>query len=86
MRQWHQSVFTWDYANRLAVATVNGVTGNYSYDGDNMRTGKTVGGQTASYVWDREADLPEVAADGTYDFLADDGLSRLRRLRGDPLH
>jgi YD repeat-containing protein len=34
---------TWDYANRLTGATVDGMSVTYTYDGDGVRVAKTVG-------------------------------------------
>ncbi len=45
--------FSWDYANRMTGAAIGGVQATYAYDGDGVRTGKTVAGTPTSYLWDR---------------------------------
>jgi RHS repeat-associated protein len=51
--------YTFDLANRM---TGYGTAASYAYDGDGLRTSKTVGGQTEQYTWDRRAPLPEILA------------------------
>ena len=59
------STYTWDYANRMTGATVGGTSSTYSYAGDDVRASKTVGGNTTSYLSDRESGLPLLVGDGT---------------------
>jgi RHS repeat-associated protein len=66
--------FTWDYANRMTGATVGGTATTYAYAGDGVRASKTVGGNTTSYVWDRESGLPVAVDDGTNRYMHADGL------------
>jgi RHS repeat-associated protein len=54
------SVYTWDAANRLVSADVDGVVSTYAYDGLGQRTSQTVGGVTTEYVLDVAGGLPEV--------------------------
>ena len=58
------------------------MTADYGYDGDGVRTSKVVNGVTAPQVWDRAADEPLLAADGTDDYLSDTGGSMLGQLDG----
>jgi RHS repeat-associated protein len=75
------SVFSWDYANRLATAQVGSTTASYSYDGDGTRTSKTVNGTTTPYLWDRPASGgPLLASDGTNSYLSDTQGSLLGQL------
>lgn len=49
--------YSYDAANRL-TAFSGGTAGAYSYDGDGLRTSKTVDGATTSYAWDASSSLP----------------------------
>jgi RHS repeat-associated protein len=53
-------VYTWDAANRLVSAEVDGVVSAYEYDGLGNRVAQTVGGVTTEYVLDVGGGLPEV--------------------------
>jgi RHS repeat-associated protein len=53
-------VYTWDAANRLVSANVDGVASSFEYDGSGNRTAQTVGGVTTEYVLDVTGGLPEV--------------------------
>jgi RHS repeat-associated protein len=69
------SSFSWDWAGRLASATVGGTTSTYTYDGDNTRVAATSGGSTTNYVWDRASSLPLLIDDGTQGYVqTDEGL------------
>jgi YD repeat-containing protein len=54
------NVYTWDAANRLVSANVDGVVSSFEYDGSGNRTAQTVGGVTTEYVLDVRGGLPEV--------------------------
>jgi YD repeat-containing protein len=54
------NVYTWDAANRLVSANVDGVASSFEYDGSGNRTTQTVGGVTTEYVLDVAGGLPEV--------------------------
>ena len=43
--------FTWQNGRQLASATVNGVTSNYTYNSDGLRTRKVVGNKVYDYYW-----------------------------------
>jgi RHS repeat-associated protein len=53
-------VYTWDAANRLVGANVNGVASSFEYDGLSNRTSQAVDGVTTEYVLDVAGGLPEV--------------------------
>jgi YD repeat-containing protein len=54
------SVYTWDAANRLVSANVDGVASSFEYDGSGNRTAQSVDGVTTEYVLDVAGGLPEV--------------------------
>jgi YD repeat-containing protein len=54
------NVYTWDAANRLVSANVDGVVSSFEYDGSGDRTAQTGGGVTMEYVLDVAGGLPEV--------------------------
>jgi YD repeat-containing protein len=53
-------VYTWDAANRLVSANVDGVVSSFEYDGSGNRTAQSVDGVTTGYVLDVAGGLPEV--------------------------
>jgi RHS repeat-associated protein len=58
--------FAYDEANRLTGSTVSGSpssTASYAYNGDGLRTSKTVGTSTTQYVWDPTQAVPVLLAD-----------------------
>jgi RHS repeat-associated protein len=61
--------FQWDWADRLSSATVGGQTTTYAHAADGVRAGKTAGGTTTGYLWDRQADLPVLVGDGGQSYL-----------------
>ena len=61
--------YAWDWNNPLREAEVDSVTSSYTYAGDDLRTSKTVGSTTTSYLWDRAGGLPRVLADGPSTYL-----------------
>jgi YD repeat-containing protein len=54
------SVYTWDAANRLVGANVDGVASSFEYDGSGNRTAQTMDEVTTEYVLDVAGGLPEV--------------------------
>jgi YD repeat-containing protein len=56
-------VFTYDHANRLTQVTQGSLTTQYVYNGDGVRTSKTVAGETTEYALDLLATLPVVISD-----------------------
>ena len=55
--------FTWDHENRLAGTDIDSVSGTYAYNGDGLRTSRTIASTTVDYVWDLNAALPVVLED-----------------------
>jgi YD repeat-containing protein len=53
-------VYTWDAANRLVSANVDGLVNSFEYDGSGNRVAQTVGEVTIEYVLDVGGGLPEV--------------------------
>ncbi|HUW94675.1 MAG TPA: type IV secretion protein Rhs, partial [Anaerolineae bacterium] len=53
----------YDHANRLTQVTEGSLTTQFAYNGDGVRTGKTVAGDTTEYVLDLAAALPVVISD-----------------------
>jgi RHS repeat-associated protein len=66
--------FSYDAASRMTGATVGGTATSYAYDGDGVRTAKTVGaGTPITYLWDRESGLPLLVDDGASAYLQANG-------------
>ncbi len=57
---------TYDEAGRL---TAYGTVATYSYDGDGLRTTKTVGGSTQHFTYDTTGSTPSVLTDATNAYL-----------------
>jgi len=55
--------YTYDQTNRLTQVTEGSLTTQFAYNGDGVRTSKTVGGDTTEYVLDLLATLPVVISD-----------------------
>jgi RHS repeat-associated protein len=62
----------YDQANRL---TAYGTTATYAYNGDGLRTAKTVSGTTSTFTWDTSDNLPLLLTDGATSYVyGPDGL------------
>ncbi|MEZ4614123.1 MAG: DUF6531 domain-containing protein [Caldilineaceae bacterium] len=61
--------YTWDWANRLSSATVDGQTVNYAYDAMGVRVSATISGTTQNLLWDRMAELPLLIDDGSQSYI-----------------
>ena len=55
--------YTYDHANRLTQVVSGTLTTQYAYNGDGVRTSKTVAGDTTEYALDLLATLPVVISD-----------------------
>jgi RHS repeat-associated protein len=55
----------WSAANLLTSATMGGQSFSASYNGDQLRTSRTVAGTTTNFVWDVASGTPVVLDDGT---------------------
>jgi RHS repeat-associated protein len=53
--------YAWNLADQMVSATVATVTTSYSYDAAGNRLTATSGGSTTTYLWDENADLPQLA-------------------------
>jgi len=66
--------YAYDQAGGLTSVTGPDGSGSYAYDGDGLRTSKTVSGITTTFVWD-DASTPDLLSDGTTSYLyGPDGL------------
>ena len=57
------SSHSYDQTNRLTQVTEGSLTTQFAYNGDGVRTSKTVAGDTTEYVLDLLATLPVVISD-----------------------
>ena len=57
------SSHSYDQTNRLTQVTEGSLTTQFAYNGDGVRTSKTVAGDTTEYVLDLAATLPVVISD-----------------------
>ena len=73
--------FGWDAENRLSGATVASVSGTYAYNGDGLRTTRTIGGSGSAFVWDQNANLPVILQDSAGNRYVY-GLDLLTRING----
>jgi YD repeat-containing protein len=55
--------YSYDHSNRLTQVTEGSLTTQFAYNGDGIRTSKTVAGDTTQYVLDLAATLPVVISD-----------------------
>jgi YD repeat-containing protein len=55
--------YSYDHANRLTQVTEGPLTTQFAYNGDGVRTSKTVSGHTTQYVLDLATTLPVVISD-----------------------
>ncbi|HWN73083.1 MAG TPA: RHS repeat-associated core domain-containing protein, partial [Solirubrobacterales bacterium] len=58
--------YRYDQANRL---TGVGAEISYSYDGDGLRTGKTVEGLSTQFVWNQAEEIPELLQEGETEYI-----------------
>jgi len=59
-------IFQYDQANRL---TAYGAHATYAYNGDGLRSGKAVSGDSEAFAWDVAEGLPLLLADGRTQFI-----------------
>ena len=60
----------YDQADRLTGYTQGSTTNaTYTYDGDNLRTHKSVNATTTNYTWDEAGGLPLLLQDGSDDYI-----------------
>src|SRR5581483_5766795 len=70
------TTLAYDQANRL---TAYGTTATYAYNGDGLRTSKTVGA-TSRFSWDLSGDLPLLVSDGTTNYVYGPGGQPLEQI------
>jgi RHS repeat-associated protein len=73
------TLLSYDQANRL---TAYGKTATYSYDGDGLRTSKTVGGSKRNFTWARSGGLPLLLMDGADAYVYGPGALPIERITG----
>jgi RHS repeat-associated protein len=56
--------FVWDHENHLASTDIDSVDSTYDYNGDGIRTSRTIGVTTVDYIWDLRGELPKILEDG----------------------
>ena len=76
------SSYGYDQAHRLT--SYNSNAASYSYDGDGVRTSKTVGGVTTPFAWDESAGLPLMLDDATTSYLYGAGRQVLEQIQNTP--
>jgi|tagenome__1003787_1003787.scaffolds.fasta_scaffold20988994_6 RHS repeat-associated protein len=75
---------TFDQADRL---TAYGSGATYAYNGDGLRTAKTVGGTTSGFAWDISGSLPLQLTDGADAYVyGPDGLPLEKIAQGTPTY
>lgn len=57
--------YGYDQANRLTTAP----TASYAYNGDGLRTAKTVSGNTTNFLWNEAQGLPLLLSDGNTNYI-----------------
>jgi RHS repeat-associated protein len=78
------TAYGWDtLSNEMVCVNTNGTTCStsdptsttsiYSYDAGGLRTSATEGSSTTSFTWDTAAGNPQLATDGTWDYLYSPG-------------
>jgi RHS repeat-associated protein len=68
------TTYGYDQTSRLTSFTGPAASATYTYDGDGLRMTKTVGGSTATFVWDNGS-TPNILGDGSNTYLyGPDGL------------
>ena len=55
--------YAYDHANRLTQVSEGSLTTQFAYNGDGVRTSKTIAGDTTQYVLDLATTLPVVISD-----------------------
>ncbi|MCA1831305.1 MAG: RHS repeat-associated core domain-containing protein [Actinomycetota bacterium] len=69
--------FSFDQANRL---TSYGTSATYAYNGDGLRTSKTVSGASTAFTWDVTGSLPLLLVEGTNKYVYGPGGLPLERI------
>ena len=73
----------YDQANRLISY---GASATYAYNGDGLRTSKTVSGTAEAFTWDVAQGLPLIVQDGTTSYMTGPGGLPLEQITGATVH
>jgi RHS repeat-associated protein len=76
------SSYGYDQASRLT--SFNGSAATYAYDGNGLRTSKSVSGVTSAFTWDPSAGLPLLLDDGIYSYLYGPGGTVVEQIQNTP--
>jgi len=76
--------YTYDHANRLTQVTEGSLTTEFAYNGDGVRTGKTIAGDTTEYIQYLAATLPVVISDTEAVYLYGLGIIAQQQWDRDP--
>ncbi|HVD02208.1 MAG TPA: LamG-like jellyroll fold domain-containing protein [Candidatus Dormibacteraeota bacterium] len=74
--------YGWDQANHLLSYSAGTTTGTYTYNGDGLRTSKTVNGGSETFTWDTAQGLPLIIKDGSTAYLTGLGGLPLEQISG----
>jgi RHS repeat-associated protein len=55
--------FTYNTENRLTATNLAGTAGSYAYNGDGLRTSRTIGATTSTFAWGNATGMPVVLRD-----------------------
>ena len=76
------TTYGWDQADRLTSLSSATRTASYKYDGDGLRTSKTVNGATQHFTWDHASSLPLLLADGQNSYIYGPGGAVVEQITG----
>jgi RHS repeat-associated protein len=74
--------YGWDQANRMASFSGGGHTASYTYNGDGLRTSKTVDTSSEAFTWDVAEGLPLIIQDGAAKYVIGPGGLPLEQING----
>ncbi|MFI9381138.1 RHS repeat-associated core domain-containing protein [Kutzneria sp. NPDC052558] len=75
------TTYSYDQASRLTSFGNGPISATYAYNGDGLRTSKTVGSATSNFTWDA-ASTPNVLTDGANTFLYGPGGLPIEQING----
>ena len=76
------TTYRWDQADRLISLTSGRDTASYAYNGDGLRTSKTVNGVTQPFTWDHASSLPLLLEDGRNSYIYGPGDTVVEQITG----
>ena len=74
--------YGWDQANRMLSYSAGATSATYAYNGDGIRTQKTVNGNLENFTWDTAEGLPLIIRDGSTSYLTGLGGLPLEQVSG----